>query len=194
MKRAQDKTERFNQVEKKLEAMLPPERFLHSKRVAETARLLARHYRANEEKVALAALLHDCSRFLTAPQMLEKALELKFEIDPVQRVQPKLLHADLSAHYAKEVFGITDPETLSAIRSHTVGNKNMSLTDKVVYLSDHIEEGRDYPEFQKIKTLAFTNLTQAVIESLNATIKFVESRGLPVCQKTIENRDSLKNG
>ncbi|OGC03297.1 hypothetical protein A2276_00015 [candidate division WOR-1 bacterium RIFOXYA12_FULL_43_27] len=172
-------------------------RYRHSLRVAKVARALAKHYRADAKKAEIAALLHDCSRFLTPDEMLKKAKELEWKIDKVQRKNPKLLHADLSAHFAKELFGITDPEILSAIRSHTVGSGRMSKLDKIVYLADHIEPKRDFRGVAKIRKLAFKNLDLAVIESLNSMIEFIRAEGLPIYRQTIKTRDSLlkqKNG
>lgn len=43
-----------------LEKALPPKRFKHSLGVYETALKMAEHYGMPQEKVAVAALLHDC--------------------------------------------------------------------------------------------------------------------------------------
>ena len=182
---------REHEIQKQLKLTLPPERFEHSIRVTKIAEQLAIHYQADNHKVQIAALLHDCSRFLDPDQMLKKAEELKFLIDPVQKKEPKLLHARLSAYFAKHQFGVSDQEILRAIESHTVGNNNMSLIDKIVYLADHIEDERNYKGIEKVKRLAFENLDQAVVESLNSMIDFIRSQDSPVHKKTIESRDRL---
>lgn len=176
---------------RELEALLPPERFKHSLRVADTAKKLAKHYGVDSEKAEVAALLHDCSRFLDPEGMLKKAEELGLAIDKIQRKNPKLLHAGLSAHFAGELFCVTDPEILSAIASHTVGNNRMSKLDKIIYLADHMEPERDFEEAEKIRKLAFENLDRAIIESLNSMIEFVKAQGLPVCQQSIDTLNSL---
>lgn len=178
---------------RELEALLPPGRVKHSLRVAEIAKELAKHYGVDSEKAEVAALLHDCSRFLDPAGMLKKAEDLGLTIDKIQRKNPKLIHAGLSAHFAKKLFCVTDPEILSAIASHTVGNNRMSKLDKIIYLADHMEPERDFEEAEKIRKLAFENLDRAIIESLNSMIEFVRAQGLPVCQQSIDTLNVLKN-
>lgn len=185
---------KYSLILKKLKNILPSERFAHSLRVVKIATALALYYNIKRDKVAVAALLHDCSRFLGRKEMLKEAESLGLEIDKAERKEPKLLHAKLSEHYARQIFSIKDEEILSAIRSHTVGNTSMSLTDKIVYLADHIEEKRNFKEVERIRRLAFKNLDRAVAESLDSMIKFIGSRGLPVSKKSLESRDALKNG
>ncbi|NQU17897.1 MAG: HD domain-containing protein [Candidatus Saganbacteria bacterium] len=182
---------KHTQALKKLQTILPSDRFAHSLRVVKIAKALALNYNIEGDKVALAALLHDCSRFLSPAEMLKKANSLGFIIDEVERDEPRLLHAELSAYFAQNDYGIEDPEILSAIRSHTVGNTKMSMTDKIVYLADHIEDERDYVGLEKVKSLAFKNIDLAVIESLNSMIQFIKSLGKPVFHKTIASRDNL---
>jgi predicted HD superfamily hydrolase involved in NAD metabolism len=52
-----------------------------------------------------------------------------------------LIHGPLGAVIAKKDYGINDEEILKAIRIHTTGDTNMSLLDKIIFLSDFIEPG-----------------------------------------------------
>ena len=174
---------------KKLKQELDPERFEHSLRVEKTAVALARRFKVSIQKASIAALLHDCARKYNRAQMLKQAQALGFKIDPVSRFEPKLLHADLSAHLAKKVFGINSPEILGAISRHTIGASAMSKLDKIIYLADHIEEGRDFKGVEKVRSLAKKDLNQAVIESTSNMLKFVLEKGLPIHPGTIETRN-----
>ena len=55
-----------------LEKALPPKRFKHSLGVYETALKMAEHYGMPQEKVAVAALLHDCGREVPTDKQVEK--------------------------------------------------------------------------------------------------------------------------
>ncbi len=64
-------------LKEKLKRLLPQDRFEHSLRVEAAALALAHHYNVSSAKASLAALLHDCSRYLNREQMLKQALRLK---------------------------------------------------------------------------------------------------------------------
>jgi predicted HD superfamily hydrolase involved in NAD metabolism len=174
---------------KKLREELDPERFEHSLRVEKTAAALARRFKVAVHKARIAGLLHDCSRKYNRAQMLTAARRLKLKIDPVSEFEPKLLHAQLSAHLAKKNFGVNSTEILGAIRRHTVGAPAMSKLDKIIYLADHIEEGRDFSGVNKVRSLAKKDLNRAVIESTSNMLKFLLAKGLPIHPGTIETRN-----
>lgn len=177
----------------KLKNNLSEKRFNHSLRVAEIAVRLAEHYNQNSEKAYIAALLHDCSRFLKPHQMLKYAKSLNYEIEETELNEPKLLHASLSAYFAKRDYKIEDEQILSAISSHTVGNPKMSSLDKIVYLADHIEQERSYNGVERVRELAYQNLDLAVIESMNCMLEFLRIENKPVSKKTISNKQNIEN-
>ena len=108
----------IDEMKDTLQQALPPKRFKHSLGVYETALKMAEHYGMDKEKVAVAALLHDCGREVPTDKQVEKAEELGLGVDFVERRQPILLHAKMGAYYAEHKYGVTDPEILEAIRLH----------------------------------------------------------------------------
>jgi len=134
----------FKDLKRKLYNLLPRQRYKHSLSVEKTAQSLARHYKVSKERVRIAALLHDCSRGMDRTALLKKAKRLKLKIDPIEEMEPKLLHSKISAYIARGSFGIKDKQILSAIKNHTVGVPSMSILDKIIYLSDKIEEKRTF--------------------------------------------------
>ena len=56
---------------------------------------------------------------------------------------PFLLHAKLGAYLAETIYEVKDPEILHAIKVHTTGAADMSVLDKIIYIADFIEPGRD---------------------------------------------------
>lgn len=178
-------------IKESLKALLPAERFEHSLRVSEEAGKLARQYSANLSKARVAGLLHDCSRYLDRAGMLKMAQDLGLTISEVERFEPKLLHAELSSRISQSRFGVRDPEILSAIAKHTVGDPDMNTLDKIIYLADHIETERDYNEVAKVRQLAQRDLDEAVIESVTSMIQALIAKGMPVFEKTIQTRNAL---
>ena len=179
-----------NLVREKLKNLLPRDRYQHSLRVEKAALSLARHYKVSRAKASIAALLHDCSRFLSPKQMLKQAKAWKIEVSPIERFQPKLLHAKLSAIIAGRKFNLRDRSVLSAIERHTVGAEKMSRLEKIIYLADHIEDGRNYKGVNKVRRLAFLSLEAAMVESANAMICDLIRKRLPVFEGTIKTRNA----
>jgi len=184
----------LNAIKKRVAKILDTERYEHSLRVADFAKELAGIYNVDREKAEIAALLHDVSRFMDRPQMLKEAKKLNFNISPMEEIEPKLLHAPLSANIAKNEFGIVDEEILSAIKLHTLGRPNMTDLEKIIYLADHAESGRDYPGIDNIRELAKKNLDQAIALSTSRTIQYLEERKLPIDQRTIETNQFYNLG
>jgi predicted HD superfamily hydrolase involved in NAD metabolism len=179
----------YPDLEARLKSKLPPERFEHSQRVVECAEELGQHYKLNLGKVRQAALLHDCSRYLDRPGMLKLAEELGLKIDPIERLEPKLLHARLSAEIARRDFKISDPEVLAAIAQHTIGAENMSLLSQIIYLADHMEEDRDFMGVSRIRELAYSNPDRAIFESTSAMVRHLLDLSLPIFEGTIRTRN-----
>ena len=73
----------FSQMKEQLRQSLQPKRFEHSVAVSETALMLARHYGIDEDKAALAGLLHDCARKYPTKDFVDVAKKLdmsKYEL------------------------------------------------------------------------------------------------------------------
>ncbi len=50
-------------------------------------------------------------------------------------------------------FGITDRELLDAVSYHTTGRAGMTLLEKIIFIADAVEPGRDYPGVEEIREL-----------------------------------------
>lgn len=174
-----------------VKGLLSEKRFKHTVGVIETAIKLAQAYGVSEDQARTAALLHDAARGLTGPVLLEKCREFGIEADVVEEAVPALLHGKLAACQAEQECGIKDQEVLQAIKHHTTGNKNMSNLDKIIFIADMIEPGRDFPGVIKLRELAFINLDEAVRAGLESTIRHVLDLGLVIHPASIEARNSL---
>ena len=99
--------------------------------------------------VCAAALLHDITKNL--PE--EKALAIceRYGIKPPSA--SAVMHQYTGAPFAKEVFGeeIVTEAVSSAISCHTTGKPGMSMTDKMLFVSDFTEAGRKYRSCRDIR-------------------------------------------
>ncbi|MCD8338503.1 MAG: bis(5'-nucleosyl)-tetraphosphatase (symmetrical) YqeK [Lachnospiraceae bacterium] len=165
----------ISKMQKKLKKELDEPRFMHTQGVMYTAMALAMCHGEDLERTGVAGLLHDCAKCIPNPQKIRLCEHYKVPVSAVERAAPQLLHAKLGACIAKDKYGVEDPEILSAIRCHTTGKPDMSLLEKIVFLSDYIEPGRvKAPNLTKIRALAFSDLDMAVYLTLRDTLSYLE--------------------
>ncbi len=170
---------------------LRPARFRHSRDVSRTAVRLAECWDIDIEKARMAGILHDCARNLKGDELLSVAQSNGLELGDIEKLQPALVHAPLGAVLAQRRFGVADPEILQAICRHTTGAAHMSQLDKIIYLADCIEPGRNYPGVEQPRELAEKNLDAAVLVAYDHSIRFVLDGGGLLHPNTIEGRNSL---
>ena len=105
--------------------------------------------------------------------------------------EPKLFHGEIGRHLAKDEFGVKDQEILTAIENHTTGRPGMSRLEKIIYLADHVEIGREFSGIDRIRKLAFTDLDRAIIAFAENSIAYFLKLGLPFHPATVETRNYL---
>ena len=186
------------EIIEQLKKTLNPERFEHTLGVAEEAAILAEKYSINVDKAIIAGLLHDCAKCLTATE-LEKIINKNrklLNINDCELLNYKTYHAPAGVIIAMQEYNINDEEILSAIRWHTIGRKDMTLLEKIIYLADKIEKRTRPIEYRKKieKFLDEDNgLDKAILESYRLTIKSLVDRNLLICFPTIDIYNSLLN-
>lgn len=178
---------------KKLEKDLKKDRFNHTIRTEKIAVLLARHHGVSVKAASIAALLHDYARKFDRQDLLKQAKKFKLKIDTLSQQEPKLLHAELSTIYARSEFGIKSTAILSAIRKHTVGSAKMTKLEKIIYLADHLEEGRSHSGLKRLRQLAMKNLDQAIVTISTNMVKYLIGIGALIHPGTIQTRNYYLN-
>ena len=181
----------YNEILVTLANELRPARFRHCRDVSQTAVRLAERWDADIEKARLAGILHDCARNLKGEELLKTSRQFGMIPSPLELLQPALIHAPLGAIIAERRFGISEPQILQAIRRHTTGAPQMTLMDKVIYLSDCIEPGRNFSGVRKIRDMAVEDLDAAVLLAYEHSILFVVANGGLLHPNTVEGRNSL---
>ena len=182
-------------IRKKIKKILTSGLYGHSIAVESTAREIAKRFGYDEEKCAIASLLHDISKMIDEAEMLEFAREKHLKIDLFMKESPKLLHGKISEYLAEHSFAIKDRSILLAIKNHTFGRPRMCNIEKAVYVADHIEPGRKYRGLKKIRKVAKTDINGAITLIAEEMIKYLRKRNLPVHIRTIVTRDYyLTNG
>lgn len=181
----------YNDAWDKLSHTLSAKRLKHSEGVSQSAAELAKRFGEDVEQAKLAGLLHDCARGLSSNNLLQMADAFAIVVQDVERCQPVLLHAPVGAYLAQHEYGVTDPQMLKAIARHTTGGRDMTTLEKIIYLADCIEPGRDFPGIDELRRLAAADLNAAMLAAFDQSLCYVIERGLLIHPATIEGRNFL---
>ena len=168
---------------------LTEKRQIHTEGVRKTAVYLAEKYGADPEKAGFAALCHDMYRSHSDEELNQ--LVKRFGLDDRYLNSRNLSHGKIAACSLREDFGIDDMDIINAIRYHTTGREGMSLLEKIIYIADAIEPGRNYPGVEKLREAAEKDLDLACYLSLSNTVNFVRGQGAHLDEDTLKARDSL---
>lgn len=174
-----------------IESRLDRKRVQHTLGVEKEAMHLVRRYGGDMEKAQIVALLHDVAKKIKKKEKLNLAQIYNIEIDPVSRQDPDLLHGPLAAEMMRRELGISDPDILNAVRYHTTGRENMSRLEKIIYLADLIEEGRDFPGVEELRELAEEDLDTALLEGMRHVLLYLVENRSPVQLLSIEAYNDL---
>lgn len=170
-----------------LKSNLKPERFIHVLGVKDMCCALALRYDYDMRKAELAGLLHDIAKAYPTSKHIEMAEDYSIELTDMERKAPQLIHAKLGCYLARKNFGIDNEEILHAILVHTTSEPDMSLLDKILFVSDYIEPSRYQMEnLNEIRKVAFEDLNKAVFLIAENTIKYLEGKGDPIDPKVYE--------
>lgn len=174
-------------IEGKLQKELTSTRYRHTLGVMYTACCLAMRHGADLEKARMAGLLHDCAKCIPNKKKIDICRKKHIPVTDFEIDHPVLLHAKLGKYLAKEQYGVEDPEVLSAIEWHTTGKPAMSLLEKIIYVADYIEPGRDKaPRLPEIRQAAFIDLDQCIQMILADTVSYLSSNPKSMDPKTLE--------
>ena len=160
-------------------ALQKPSRQAHTLRVAKLAAERVAGLPILEKKAVQACLLHDCAKNLSLDDPLLKGFV------PPKDCPPAVVHQYAGEYVARTALGVTDEEVLSAVGCHTSGKENMSLLDKLVFLSDLVEEGRTYEGVEQLRRLFWEDIDKCLLQSLKETVEYLQKSGQPVYPKTV---------
>jgi len=178
-------------IEESIKPHMKKKRYQHTLGVMEASVMLARQYGADIYKTSAAALLHDYAKDYSKEELLYYVKEYSIETDPIMENAHQLLHGKVAASIAYHQFEIEDEEVLLAIEFHTTGRKGMGLIEKIIYLSDFIEPGREYIGVESLRKLALEDLDKAVFQALTNTMMYVLRTGKLLHQNTLEARNEM---
>ncbi|MEJ7540615.1 bis(5'-nucleosyl)-tetraphosphatase (symmetrical) YqeK [Staphylococcus intermedius] len=170
-----------------VEQKLPKKRFEHSLRVAETAVKLAEIYEGDKEKAELAGILHDFCKYDDLSFLYQQVTQYDLNHDLLS-YGSEILHGPVCAAIMKHHYGVQDEEILLAIYNHTTGRKHMTKTEKLVFIADYIEPGRNTPKVEEIRDMVYNGggLDKTIYEISKRTVLYLVKKDVSVYQATID--------
>ena len=184
------KTLDLHKIRKQLAKHLDAKRYEHTLGVAYTAAALAMRYGENIYDAELAGLLHDCAKCIDNEKKIQICEKHQIEISDSERKNPFLLHAKVGGYIANKKYDVKDSNILNAVIYHTTGRPEMSMLEKIVYIADYIEPGRNTaPNLATIRSLVFQDLDKALLQILEDTLTYLQKTDKeidPMTQKTYE--------
>ena len=168
--------------------LLNPNRVRHVLGCRDTAVDLAKHWGANVEDAARAGILHDITKAIDGPLQLTLCEAYGKILSDFSRRYPKTLHALTGSLVAQRIFGENEA-VVSAIEHHTTGKADMNLLEKIIYVADYMEPNRDFPGVEKLRELAYSDITAALKLGLEMTLEHLNRQGNEVSP---ESREALE--
>ena len=188
--------ELLKRIDSDLKSTLSEKRYKHSLGVMKKAEELALIYGVDVNIAKLTGLAHDIGKEYSDEEMLKYAKENNIEVDSVEEVNVGLLHAKIGADICKKKYNFTE-EMQNAIKYHTVGNENMDLLAKIIFVADKTEEGRNYKkdekneQLQKVRELSKIDINKALLYEIDSSLIYTIQKHKLVHVDSILTRNKL---
>lgn len=183
----------IKQAKKLARKLLGDKRYQHTLNVRKMAVKLAKIYGEDEDRAALAALLHDCAKEKSKSELLEILRQYPELSDGAETRPSPVWHGVAAAILARTQWGVTDEAVLSAIACHTSGKPGMTRLDKIVYLADMTSAERSWDGVEALRKLEKKDLDAAMLRALEQTVRFVKQQEKPVDPTSLAAYEDIKN-
>ena len=184
-------------------------RYAHTVAVEDMAGKMAKYLCPEKTNILrAAALLHDITKELTSDEHIKICDSLGVSYDSDNIAAKKTFHAMTAAAKIRVDYAeFADEEIISAVRYHTTGREGMTLTEKIIYLADYIDDTRKFPECIFLREIFWgadienmtidersRHLDRVVLKSLDITITDLIDGGKVINRDTVAARNYiLKN-
>lgn len=179
-----------DRVYKKLESSGHPnylKRFNHSLSVARKAFYLAnKHYNDEvlSEKAFLAGLIHDYCKYVKENEYNKVIKDNNLNIIYDERVR-SVYHGMLAPYFVRIELNINDEEILKAIEWHVTGRENMSPLEKIIYVSDYVEDLREGETYEISRKISENNLDVCVAYNARSILTYLLEKKYAIFSSSI---------
>jgi predicted HD superfamily hydrolase involved in NAD metabolism len=171
----EDQKEHLKAIDRKIKEVMPEKLYRHSVNTLEYAGEISKRFMPDIDlyRLSVACILHDYGKIFSYEELARIVKENKLEIRDFELNTPPLLHSFVGDYLVSRDFGINDDKILKSIRFHTTGYCNMSLEDKILFISDKLERSRDYEGVENLRNIASENINLCLLEVYKNIIIYI---------------------
>ncbi|MCI8670862.1 MAG: HD domain-containing protein [Bacilli bacterium] len=182
----------IDKIKNDLQKELSNKRFNHSIMVASEAKKLAENYKENSEKAYISGLLHDIAKEYKEEENLNYVNKYNLSLELLESKYQKIIHSEIGALVVKEKYNFDD-DICNAIKYHTIGNVNMNMLAKIIFIADKIGRENLSSEYKQIQELAYKNIDEALKLYFLLNNKKLENKGIKPHPNSIELLNFLES-
>ena len=198
-------SEKLNELRKKISERISEKRFSHILGVERCAIFLGNLLLPdNIAELSAAALLHDITKELPYEKQIELLKEVNFDFTEEDITTVGVLHSFTAPAVIKRDFpDFATENILSAVLNHTVGRADMSVFEKIIFISDYCEDTRKYDSCKNVRAalmdgiemLSYEDrlkrLDKACLLSIDGALDALKRCNLPINSRMYLTRNSL---
>ena len=182
----------IDKIKNDLQKELSNKRFNHSIMVASEAKKLAENYKENSEKAYISGLLHDIAKEYKEEDNFNYVNKYNLSLELLESKYQKIIHSEIGALVVKEKYNFDD-DICNAIKYHTIGNVNMNMLAKIIFIADKIGRENLSSEYKQIQELAYKNIDEALKLYFLLNNKKLENKGIKPHPNSIELLNFLES-
>lgn len=152
----------IDEIKNDLKDILTEFRYEHSLLTAIEAKDLASYYNIDSDKAYLAGLVHDIAKDLSIDQV--NYYIDKYNIKDFDNYED-VLHAEIGYYIVKEKYNL-DEDICNSVRYHSLGNIDMTLFDKIIFIADKIGRSNRNKDLENVKLMAYKDIDSAIMMCL----------------------------
>ncbi len=185
------------ELKEKIKPRMSEKRFSHTLGVERSAARLGELIAPERiSELRAAALLHDISKEIPIDEQIRILEDNAYPLDEEDRLTVGVIHSFSAPYVIKECFSeFAEDDILSAVYNHTLGCKNMSIFDKIIFVSDYTEDTRTFDSCIRVREFLndgielldykkrLERLDAAVLGAIDGAIEALERMGQPINSK-----------
>lgn len=183
----------IDEIKELLHSMVDEKRYNHSLMVADEAVKLAKAYNLDIDKTYVTGLVHDIAKNFSIEENKRLAKKYNLENRIFDYDYRNVLHADIGACYVLEKYNFST-DMYNAIKYHAIGNPNMDMLSKVIYIADKTGRSKLDDDMLEVKKYSYIDIDKAIIMFIDIQRDSLIERGLKEQRETKELYELLCKG
>ena len=190
LKLSEDEKKIIRNYDALIKKHLDKELYRHSVNTLKYAAMLAQKHCVSAKdyyRICAASVLHDYGKKHDVDTqralVLKNRKKLKIKTEDLEI--DALLHGLGGSFIISEELAIKDKKIIEAVRYHTTGKTGMNIVDKIVYISDKIENERSYDRINYLRELSLKNINLCLLEVYKNNIIYIIKRNKSLYSQTL---------